>query len=37
MSDDERRSPGQEGYWSDLAEAAAEDDDSDDESDGEEA
>jgi hypothetical protein len=31
MSDDERRSPGQEGYWSDLAESASEDDESDEE------
>jgi len=36
MSDDERRSPGQEGYWLDLAEAAVEDDDSDKEDDADE-
>jgi len=36
MSDEERRSPGQEGYWSDLAEEAAEDDESDQEDDADE-
>jgi hypothetical protein len=29
MSDDERRSPGQEGYWSDLADEADEADEID--------